>query len=892
MRSLILTLVLVLACLGSGLAGAAEPAAGIVIRPGSIEPDGRFRWLPEPRPSGQPEFAVALGSGAAWGIAHLGVLEAMLDDGLRPDMIAGTSVGALVGATLAAGHTIEDAEDLLRMEEEAGVSGESSGLRRTERAYEYDPLSPGAAFRRWGRSWNGEALHGDGAISDQRIVVALANYLARADALSGGDLDRLAFPFRAVATDLNSGESYSPRQTSLVSIVRASIGLPVFAPVALDGRLLVDGGAVEAVPIPAARRMGADLVIGVRVSTDGNGLQPFRGSRRFRPVARRYTAMIEADQRKRLLDEADLVIEAKVGDRSIIAYAGRVPELIQAGRDAWERAREDALRLLESHATDGEMIEIAAIGGETPRDERLAVALSRYLGVGGETATRSRFRVELALCRLMRTHELRDAALELSENGRARLVTVPQPPVLRLELEVPASIAGHFDDLPAEGGTPRTAMLEAIRRRVSALEREGYMLAGISDVNWEDDGGVLTVRIEEGLVDSFRLHDGAGSIVTPARLQDLEDLPARSNAVSERLEDLDQRQRLFDPRISGARAVGAGRYRLDVLARPLPRWETSFNLGVADGLGLTGWARFRMPQFNRSTAWGLDLRLSTGRESTLATLDLGPASRDGWSPAVRLQAGQPSLLRYDARGRRFDSQRFDFGLVGAGVRWENMRAGVLELLAEGRYVSAEAFPNTPRAAAALAGSDAGIGVHWWGDWHRRSTLPLPGFSWSLDLSLPLAGEERAPSLRGDLVSDFPLDRRDRWSIVAAGRFGAALGDDPLPLDRWAEAGSWWEAPPLAPGQSRARSLVRASVILSRRFNTPFGFPFYVNGTLAWWHLDEDRADRFLDDDGFGGSVFLEVPLWRRGSIFLGLAEGDEEGDRLYLLIGASRPRWP
>ena len=60
--------------------------------------------------------------------------------------------------------------------------------------------------------------------------------------------------------------------------------------------------------------------------------------------------MIEADQRERLLDEGDLVIEAKVGDRSIIAYAGRVPELIQAGRDAWERSREDALRLLETHA--------------------------------------------------------------------------------------------------------------------------------------------------------------------------------------------------------------------------------------------------------------------------------------------------------------------------------------------------------------------------------------------------------------------------------------------------------------------------------------------------------------------------------------------------------------
>lgn len=183
-----------------------------------------------------PRIGLALGSGVARGFAHIGVLRALSARGVAVDVIAGTSIGALVGAAHAAGK-------LDALEEWA--------LSLAKRKF-WRYLDPRVA---------GGSLFGG-----QRLAAQLAQHL--------GDLDMadLSAPFFAVATDLASGHEVWLRDGPVVEAVRASYALPgIFPPVERQGRWLVDGALVNPVPISVCRAMEARIVIAVNLNADSFG---------------------------------------------------------------------------------------------------------------------------------------------------------------------------------------------------------------------------------------------------------------------------------------------------------------------------------------------------------------------------------------------------------------------------------------------------------------------------------------------------------------------------------------------------------------------------------------------------------------------------------------------
>jgi NTE family protein len=188
-------------------------------------------------------IGLALGSGSARGWAHIGVIHALEAANIRPDVVAGTSIGALVGAAYALGK-LEALEAWVRALRARDVIGFLDvGLR-------------------------------GGLIKGERLMAALRG--------GGADLpiEDLAMPFAAVATELMTGEEIWLRTGSTLDAVRASIALPgFFPPVTREGSLLVDGGLVNPVPISLARAMGADVIIAVDLSSDvlGKRLRPGRG---------------------------------------------------------------------------------------------------------------------------------------------------------------------------------------------------------------------------------------------------------------------------------------------------------------------------------------------------------------------------------------------------------------------------------------------------------------------------------------------------------------------------------------------------------------------------------------------------------------------------------------
>lgn len=183
------------------------------------------------------KIGLALGSGGARGWAHIGVVRALARLGIRPMAVAGTSIGALVGAMVAAGcfESFAEAAEVL----------------------DWRGLASFFAEVRWPRH---------GLFSGNPVK----QWLDAPERLGGRTIEALPLPFAAVATDLASAEGVVLRQGRAVDAVRASISIPgVFDPVVQGGRVLVDGGLVDPIPVAAARALGAEFVIAVDVNAGG-----------------------------------------------------------------------------------------------------------------------------------------------------------------------------------------------------------------------------------------------------------------------------------------------------------------------------------------------------------------------------------------------------------------------------------------------------------------------------------------------------------------------------------------------------------------------------------------------------------------------------------------------
>lgn len=190
----------------------------------------------------RPKIGLALGSGSARGLAHVGVIRAIEDAGIQIDYIAGTSMGALIGAVHAAGKLDELENSFL-------------GFDWKKTASFFDVVLPRSGLL-------------DGA-----KVSELVRSHIHAD-----DIEALPMVFAAVASDLISGEEVVICTGDIIEAVRASISVPgIFTPVRRNGQILVDGGLVNPVPVSAARAMGAEFVIAVDLNhqiVNGKNLKP------------------------------------------------------------------------------------------------------------------------------------------------------------------------------------------------------------------------------------------------------------------------------------------------------------------------------------------------------------------------------------------------------------------------------------------------------------------------------------------------------------------------------------------------------------------------------------------------------------------------------------------
>ena len=201
-----------------------------------------------------PRTALVLSGGGAKGLAHIGVLRVLDSLGIRPDLVVGTSMGAVVGALYASGYTGRELDSLVRVVPLADLF----------RAYQ--PLAPRSLGNLqplivWEQGDRGLAIQ-RAAVVEAEASALLNAGMMRGNLIARGNFDSLPIPFRAVATDLARREAVVLRSGDLAQAVRASAAVPLlFAPEPRDGRYLADGGLSANVPIAAARAAGAERLI-------------------------------------------------------------------------------------------------------------------------------------------------------------------------------------------------------------------------------------------------------------------------------------------------------------------------------------------------------------------------------------------------------------------------------------------------------------------------------------------------------------------------------------------------------------------------------------------------------------------------------------------------------
>jgi len=245
--------------------------------------------------AGGPVVGVALGGGGARGFAEIGVLRVLEQERIRVEIVAGTSVGALVGALYADSGSVLDAEF-------------HAVAIAPEDVFDYGALS----------------IFAGGLIRGDRLEAFLLEHL------KSRNIEDMKLRFAAVAVDLASGRAVVFREGPAARAVRASAAIPgMFVPVTIDGRPHVDGVVVDPVPAAVAREMGADVVIAVAIPPE---LRPVKPTNMVEIIHRSVMIMANEIAEARA-SEADVVIRPDVGNVAFDDFSKK-KQLIEAGEAA------------------------------------------------------------------------------------------------------------------------------------------------------------------------------------------------------------------------------------------------------------------------------------------------------------------------------------------------------------------------------------------------------------------------------------------------------------------------------------------------------------------------------------------------------------------------------
>jgi NTE family protein len=448
----------------------------------------------------RPKIGLVLSGGGARGLSQVGVIQALEEAGIHPDLIVGTSIGSVIGGLYAAGYTIErlkrtaretNWQSLMRLSDETNREFIAIDQRLADErsifSLRFDGLKPLMPL----------------AVSNGQHLTTLLSELAIQGLYLSRDFDKLKIPFRAVSTDLYSGKRVVLRSGNLAEAMRASSTVPVlYAPVMRDGFALVDGGLRSNVPTELAINEGCDIIIAV------NTTSPMRSKDQIRdPVDALDQVMniVMIQENEKQLAIADYVISPELESFSTMDFA-LSDSLIKQGYEAARKVSGKIAYDIKSMTMSS--LKATTNHGKIPawlsraNPEELAEMLPGY----SSTASTP----EGILYALMSTDHFNDIAVTHTAREGVVVYAKHKPVIKSIsfsgikvlrDLDFPRALSGN-DRLHYSASNVRS-ICENI---LDVYRSYGYSLAQVTNSRYNGDSGELHLSIDEGIISEIRVN--------------------------------------------------------------------------------------------------------------------------------------------------------------------------------------------------------------------------------------------------------------------------------------------------------------------------------------------------------------------------------------------------
>lgn len=574
-----LPLLLAAAALAGQEAASGAPAEvhHLEVRP----PDYRFRFRPVARIAGQRPLVLALGGGAAKGLAHVGVLQRLEEEGFEAEAIAGTSAGAFIGAMQGCGYSGAAMEDLFRRMDLGAALLDRQRRAYGETLWEQESRTATIFTAEYGRE--GFAFT-PGASSGLELKRSLQWLLSRGLVFAGTDFSRLRAPLRAVSTNLQDGTAEAPQTGNLVDAVRASMSIPgMFRPVLLHGKQHVDGLLVENLPVFQARDMGRALpaaaagppaVLAVEV---GGQLEDARAGTLFGLLVRTLDVTIE--ERTRLSREAaDLLVRPDTRTLGYLDFSRQVPEAVALGRASLDQRLEDLERLVYGPLAAGSAP--GSLTVDAPEDLRPEVEALARRTLEGKPGSRL---LQLRLLRRLQAAGLAREGSLAREPGGTRLALQPHEVLRAVTVQAPPAWRRLLEERLAAEGVKAGARFNPVRlaRALDGVLVEATLyyrpLVDFAGTRLQD--GTLDVRCEEPKVARVSVEGGspADRRYLDRLMQGLAGEPLNARTVFQRLAVAESRLSLDELALGGTLTPAGPALSLT----PVPRSRVDFDVSLA-----------------------------------------------------------------------------------------------------------------------------------------------------------------------------------------------------------------------------------------------------------------------------------------------------------------------
>lgn len=771
------------------LAAQQAPAPELNLRTFEVDvrpPDMIFRFTPEVSMPGEPSIHLSLSGGGARGVAHIGLLQRLEEDGFPVRSVTGTSIGALMASLYALGYSPAEIEALFtQLDFERAFL---DGLRRNPGTTVSEQERENESLLTLERERGGWAF--TKGIPGKQVQRVLEGLFARGTYFSQGDFDRFRVPLRVVASNLQTGEAKIFASGDLVEATRASMAVPgAFRPVEINGQQFVDGALVENLPVGISRQQfpqGFHLALDISAP-----LAQRQASNLFSIAARSLDLTIERAQWESRR-AAEFVIRPALPDTSFTSYRNELVKLVRAGRAAFDEAQPRLIEALRGSFQGEEKLlidrmELPTLGW--PGDEVLQTQLARR--------PLSSTDVYVALQQLLVRGLVASAKARLVLRQEQRILvveTTPFPLVKGLDLQAPPEVQGRLQTLlmPGVGKpfNPRVFGL-ALSHAVHDLVRRGHPLVDAQGSHFDPATGILHLRLTEPIVRSVGVEVSDEKRLNRAYLErivkGMEHQPLRTPELQRILGLAESRLHLRELR-QYTLPVVEDPHQVDVLVSPAPQtsqaidfslgWETTlggqgslsyraFGLGAfASELELEA-ARNRYQEgasftlrgpFQVALSTGLELKAQVQRQRMTPLFSAAPYALPDGSWTGTFRSDEASLLTY--------------------LRFGNSGTGKASL--EGGY--RKTYAEDPTGIRAHHDLNGFLNVEW--DDFDRHTLPTRGLLVRLRAGAGQVREEDGSRSTFRLAG---LQIRGRnalgeWASLEMDLEGAWSHD--LPLDRW------------------------------------------------------------------------------------------------------------